>query len=289
MPILDEGQLRRLVSYERTRNGKQVPNTIRGDIFEYACWNWVLSGSTLRASDLTSNSSIIANVLVMDQMGFPTGIQPAAARLYPGNDAELIQMAAVLPDATAAGPDFVQGNDAQSQFLGCLVRIMLRANGLEPIDYAADNPYNICIRSNNWWNTDHWALRLNPGAATLSFIQTVPDCPLMFSCSEVWDEGLPFVMVGLQELLQIQINQLSAVPFSGCRGWNTVRDRAGHPVRYVCEAVLAAGSGQCNNCGAVACPSHLGSYNDAGIFNWGVTAAGNYQCQYCRNVMTVFM
>jgi hypothetical protein len=287
MATLDHNTLRKLVSYERTRDGQQVPNTITGNIFEYACWNWVLSGATLGANDLTSNSTIIANVLVMDNMGFPTGIQQTAARVYPGNDAELARMAEVLPAATAAGADFIQDNAPQSEFLKCLGRIMLRANGLQPIDYAPQNVYNVIVRSSNWWNTDHWALRLNPGANTLSFIQTVPDRPLKFSCSTVWDEGLSFVAIGIQELLQNQVTQLSAVPYCKCRAWSNARDRARNLLTFYCEAVLAPGSGQCSNCGAVACQPHLGSYDQTGTFRWGVADSGTYKCQYCRGDMTI--
>lgn len=289
MPALSDPVQRRLSSYTQTREGHQVPNTITGNIYDYACWNWVLSGGTLRDSDLTSISSIITNVFNTNSMGFPVGIKNTAAQVYPGNDAEFVRMGELLPTATDGGPNFNQDNAAQVEFLTCLVRVMLRANGLQPIQFSATNQCNIIVRSSNWWNTDHWALKIYCGPNAQQFVQTVPECPLMFSCSRVWDEHLPLVEVSISGLHQNQVDQLSTVTFSTCRGWVTKRGRAAQLVSYMCEAVLAAGAGQCSVCGFVACPTHLGSYDQAGVYRWGVkdSSSDTYKCQKCNGNMLI--
>jgi hypothetical protein len=288
MADLTENTLRKLASYQRTRGGVQVPNTINGNLYDYACWNWVLSGATLKDSDPTSNNSIIHNVLIMNDLGgIPTGIKPTAAQLYPSSAADLITMADILQQATDAGPKFIEGNGPQTQFLECLVRIMMRANGLTPIAASKDNPYNVLVRSSNWWNTDHWALRVKTIGIAVNFIQTVPEHPLMFSCNKVWDENLAGVSVGLQSLLQLQVDQLATVRICSCRAFTDHRERDLSVTRFLCEALLTAGAGQCSNCGAVVCQPHLGSFDDAGVFQWGVKEDGSYKCQYCNNKMDI--
>ncbi|NPU10097.1 hypothetical protein HL666_04945 [Bradyrhizobium sp. 83002] len=283
MPNLPMAVIRRLFSYERSRNGQQVPNTINGPLYQYACWNWVLSGGTLTADDFKSNSSIIANVLNTDAMGYPLGIKQDAAQQYPqeGNAVDLQRMAALLRDATMEGPELEQDCAPQTEFLECLVRIMLRVNGLEPIPFDADSRYNVIVRSKNWWNTDHWALRLYLGPAAKQQIQTVPDWPLMFSCSKVWDEDLAFVAVTIAGLHQNQVDQLATVPYSTCRGWVMRTKKEGGSFPFVCQAPIRSGSGQCGRCGFVACEAHLGSYDEAGVFHWGTQDDGHYKCQRC--------
>jgi len=287
MPVLPNATLKKLASYRRTRDGEQVPNTITGDVYEYACWNWVLSGATLKNTDLTSTKSIIENIMQLDNFGFPTAIKPGASQVYQGNDAEFVMMGQKLRDATMGGPDFEQSDVAQKDFLGCLVRIMLRANGLQPINFDAQNQYNVIVRSSNWWNTDHWALKLYAGPNATHYVQTVPETPLMFSCSEVWDEHLAFVEISISGLHQNQVDLLSTVPVCRCRAWVTKKDRDQRDVSYVCEAILAAGAGQCSACGFVACQTHLGSFDQAGVFRWGVKDADKFKCQRCRSNVTI--
>ncbi|MGY3451895.1 hypothetical protein [Bradyrhizobium sp. USDA 4353] len=283
MAHLSNAALRKLLSYMRTRDGTQVPNTITGNVYDYACWNWVLSGGTLTASDFKSSISIINNVLNMTVGGYPISVKPDAKDQYPGNDADFALLPGLLEDAQSEPGKFKQDNVEQRSFLECLVRIMLRVNGLTPIPFSATNRYNVIVRSSDWWNTDHWALKLYVKQDATQFIQTVPELPLKFSCSEVWDEHLPFVEISIAGIHQNQIDQLDAVPFSTCRAWVSKLTRAGDRVRFLCKAELVSGSGQCANCGFVACEHHLGSYDGTDIFRWGVkTDTDKYQCQFCR-------
>ncbi|MGJ5048983.1 hypothetical protein ACQR18_29270 [Bradyrhizobium oligotrophicum] len=290
MVHLSNEALRRLFSYRRTRDGTQVPNTITGNIYDYACWNWVLSGGTLTASDFKSSSSIINNVLEMTGSGYPISVKPDAKNQYPGNDADFALLPGLLQAAQDEPGSFKQDNVEQCDFLRCLVRIMLRVNGLTPIAFSATNRYNVIVRSSDWWNTDHWALKLYLKQDATQFIQTVPELPLKFSCSNVWDEDLPFVEISIAGLHQNQVDQLDAVQFSTCRGWVTKLTRTRDTVAYLCQAELQAGGGQCGNCAFVACQHHLGSYDNADVFKWGLkNAESNYQCQFCRRgVMQIF-
>ncbi|MGJ5132055.1 hypothetical protein [Bradyrhizobium oligotrophicum] len=284
MPNLPNSVLRKLFSYEQSRNGKQIPNTINGSLYEYACWNWVLSGGTLTTDDFKSNSSIIANVLNTDVMGYPLSIKQDAAQQYPqtGNADDLQRMSELLRGATMEGPELEQGCAVQREFLECLVRIMLRVNGLEPVQFDADNRLNVIVRSKNWWNTDHWALRLYLGPSAKQLIQTIPDWPLMFACSTAWDEDLAYVAVSIAGLHQNQIDQLATVPFSTCCAWVMRKPKEGESFPFICQAQIQSGSGQCGRCGFVACDAHLGSYDEAGVFRWGAQDHGLHKCQRCR-------
>jgi hypothetical protein len=283
MVHLSNQTLRKLFSYRRTRDGAQVPNTITGSVYDYACWNWVLSGGTLTVHDFKSVNNIISNVMNMTAGGYPISIKPDAKDQYPGNDVDFALLPGLLQSAQEEPGTFEQDNADQCAFLECLVRIMLRVNGLSPIPFSATNRYNVIVRSSDWWNTDHWALKLYLKQDATQFIQTVPEHPLKFSCSRVWDEDLPFVEISIAGLHQNQVDQLDAVQLSTCRAWVTKLTRAGNRVPFLCEARLEAGGGQCSNCAFVACQDHLGSYDNADVFKWGVkTAADKYQCQFCR-------
>lgn len=65
----------------------------------------MLSGGTLNTDDFKSNSSIIANVLNTDAMGYPLSIKPDAAQQYPqqGNTEDLYRMSELLRDARMEG------------------------------------------------------------------------------------------------------------------------------------------------------------------------------------------
>jgi hypothetical protein len=265
MPDLDQMTVRKLASHPRSRDGVAVPNTGTGLIYDYACWNWVLSGGTLIAAASTSNDSIIGNVLVMDYSDqndiFATGIRDTAATTYHDRESrvDLLTMRNSLTAARTGGSRFSQGSLAQEEFLKALVRLMMRANGLTPIPYSPDNRFNVVVRSSEWWNTDHWALMLNLGLPRPIFVQTVPGYELRHSCNDVWDEGLPSVKVGLRELHQNQVDQLSAIPWSRCRmtafgGNNLLNLRID-----VCNNRIDTGirAGQCWRCGYVLCPEHV--------------------------------
>jgi hypothetical protein len=284
VPYLDPTTLRKLSSYPKTRDGREVPNTISGSVYDYACWNWALSGATLTDGSRTSNSSIINNTLTfnINPVLLPTAVRPDAGQLYLGTDDYLDAMTGSLQAALQGGAIFSENNAAQRTFLTNLASMMMYVNGLTPIAYSDNNTYNLVIRTSNWWNTDHWALRLNPGSQNaVQFIQTVPETPLMFSCSSVWDEGLGAIGIGVDGLHQNQVDQLSTVGWCPCRMWN---QEANGPGDYRCRAVLAAGSGQCSRCGFVTCANHLGSY-ELNRFVFGRRDTNQFICPACRGVM----
>ncbi len=285
MPDLSDATLLRLASYTKSRDGEPVPSTISGNVFENACWSWALSGGSLGVNDPTSPFTITNSICTYDPFTSdpPTAMLPNLANLYPGSEAEIEAMNEQFGAAVAAGANY--GADAsQAIFFRAYVRLVLRANGFTLLNSPVGAKYGIAVRSSNWWNTDHWAIRLfQPGDAMTTFVQTVTGTPLMFSCDRVWDEGLKGAVVGVQELKQSQVTQLSAVPWSTCRAWN--RNLKGQTFR--CWGALKAGAGQCSQCGFVCCADHLGSRDLMNAFIWGQKVNDVYKCQACGGDVAV--
>lgn len=76
MPVLSDATLARLASYPPTRDGYEVPDVASGP----ACWNWVLGGGHMIASEATSAPSIVQDLVVTyDRAGrqiFPAWVRP---------------------------------------------------------------------------------------------------------------------------------------------------------------------------------------------------------------------
>ncbi|HEX8245496.1 MAG TPA: hypothetical protein VF541_18435, partial [Longimicrobium sp.] len=47
MPLLTADQKLKLAGYVPQRDGHDVPQTSSGLVYDYACWNWTLSGGRL--------------------------------------------------------------------------------------------------------------------------------------------------------------------------------------------------------------------------------------------------
>ncbi|WP_444931131.1 hypothetical protein ACJJIF_04920 [Microbulbifer sp. SSSA002] len=252
MPILSDDVLLTLAGYTPTRDGYDIAATNTGTIYEYACWNWTLSGGVLAVNDPKSAPSIVDDLIVFDWQNnqgiYARGVNGAPAGNYPGSDPDLTIMRDGLGAAqTVRGGPNVPFTPAQSTFASALVRVMLRTNGITP-SAVDDGPYIVVMKSSDWWNTDHWAIGVNvPPNNRRIYIQTVPNVPVAHNCNVVWDEDLPDVTVGVTGLLQAHVDVLNQVPKAPCRtcgdihGWTPSVINKWH---------------QCTRCGAIYCPQH---------------------------------
>lgn len=254
MPILSNDTKLILAGYVPTRNGHDIFCTNTGTIFQYACWNWTLSGGKLTVNDPKSAPSIVDNLMVFNwqdpQNIFATGVNVGPGS-YSASAADLLIMQNQLanarrtPRANPQAPFTV----AQTAFASALVRVMLRANGITPtMGGAGPSPYVVVMKSSDWWNTDHWAIGVElPPNNRRMYIQTVPNVAVAHNCDRVWDEHLPDVTEGITGLLQAHVDVLNTVPMAPCSTCGKCHGRAPSMVRKW---------HQCSQCGAIYCPTH---------------------------------
>jgi len=261
MPVLSADTLLTLAGYPQSRNGEDMGHTMSGLVWEYACWNWTLSGGRLHASSPTSAPSIVDDLIQMDWQDvrhiWGSTMNPAPVGNYAGSGGDLATMAGTFPAARTVRPHIPPRSliphppftGAQATFALALLRVMLRANGLVPTAApVATAPYTVTMKSSDWWNSDHFAIGiLLPPNGTRSYIQTVPETPVSHSCNVVWDESLPDVATAIAGLLQVHVDVINQVPRAPCRichtahGWTWSVVRSWH---------------QCTTCGAIYCPTH---------------------------------
>lgn len=250
MPVLSNDTLLTLAGYIPSRNGHNIPSTASGPVYEYACWNWTLSGGRLTAQDPTSAPSIVDDLIVFDwqnQQGiYANALNGAPNGNYAGCAADLLIMQNQLANAqTPRAGHNVPFTAAQTAFASAMVRIMLRVNGLTPTGGGA-GPYYVVMKSSDWWNTDHMAIGVEvPPNNRRMYIQTVPNHLVAHNCDRVWDEPLPDVTVGITGLLQAHINVLDTVAKAPCRACNAVHGWT--------PSVWNSWH-QCTRCGAIFCP-----------------------------------
>ena len=162
MPVLSNETKLILAGYVPSRNGHDIPTTNAGTIFQYACWNWTLSGGRLTVGDSKSAPSIVDDLIVFDWQNphgiYAIGVNAAPHGNYPGCAADLLIMQNQLAGArTVRAGLHTPFTGAQTAFASALVRVMLRVNGITPTGGGA-GPYFVVMKSSDWWNTDHWAV-----------------------------------------------------------------------------------------------------------------------------------
>lgn len=251
MPLLSQNTLLTLAAYAPSRDGVDIPSTSSGRVYEFACWNWTLSGGRWAASDPLSAPSMVDELIQFDFMDangiFAVGVNhpPPVPGRYPGCNTDLNFMATNLGAArTVRALGTTPFTPQQTAFAEALVRVMLRANGLTP----GAGPYFVVMKSSEWWNTDHWAIGIDvPPNNRRMYVQTVPNTEVAHNCDRVWDEALPDVTVGITGLLQAHIDVLNTVPKAPC--FTCAQSHGWLPS-------VASSWHQCTQCGAIYCPTH---------------------------------
>jgi hypothetical protein len=251
MPVLSNDTLLVLAGYAPSRNGHDIASTNQGTVYQYACWNWTLSGGQLAVSDWKSAPSIVDDLIVYDWQNpqgiFADDVNAGPAGAYPASCApDLLILQNQLAGAKTRRALRAPFTPQQTAFASALVRVMLRTNGLTPTA-AAGGPYVVVMKSSDWWNTDHWAIGIDlPPNNRRMYVQTVPNVPVAHNCDRVWDEHLPEVTVGINGLLQRHVDVLNSVPKAPCR---TCGERHG-----LLPSVFSRWH-QCTLCGAIYCPA----------------------------------
>lgn len=252
MPLLSNDTLLTLAGYAPSRDGEDIPGTDHGRIYEYACWNWTLSGGRLRVTDATSAPTIVDDLLVFNWQDvneiFGAGVNPAPHGNYPGCAPDIQIMRNQIAHARTPRANRTTPFTApQIAFTSAMVRVMLRANGITPSG-GPIGTYVVVMKSSDWWSTDHWAIGVDvPPNNRRMYIQTIPNTPISHNCNVVWDEALPDVTVGITGLLQVHIDVLNTVPKAPCRTCGTAHGRM--------PSVIHSWH-QCTTCGAIYCPTH---------------------------------
>jgi hypothetical protein len=102
VPISNDTKLT-LAGYAPTRNGHYISITNTGTIFQYACWNWTLSGGQLTVNDPKSAPSIVDDLIQFDwenkERIFANGVNAVPPGKYPECDADLKIMRDQLKEA----------------------------------------------------------------------------------------------------------------------------------------------------------------------------------------------
>lgn len=221
MPQVAVQQIRKLGTHALTRNGIPIPGA--GAMTPAACWNFALTGTVTNQNHPDSPSEICQGGLGIFDVQPVAGVQgdyvaddvypfevtglTAHATLanYPGCAAELGVLNANIVAAVA-------GNAvAQANCTAAMVPLIARRNGLVP--GAVDDRYQLHMRTRSWYGWDHWALSLRAeqvGRPRI-YIQTVTGTTLNHACTTIWDEGLPEIVVNLQELHATQVAFLNMV------------------------------------------------------------------------------
>ncbi|WP_165681831.1 hypothetical protein [Metapseudomonas otitidis] len=266
MPQLTPAQIKRLGSFELSRDGEPVTGARTMDTA--ACWNFALTGTELAMTDPLSPESIYSSI-------FDIGINPLSE--LPDSNVDPIMLNGLRASATAVNHpgcgvhlaalhthfnNALAGNVvAQAACRTAMLSILAIKNGLVP--GAVSDQYQLHMVSSIWYTWDHFALSIRPfqpGRPRI-FIQTVtgpvfpgtpltPLVPLMHACNTIWDEHMEGAVVNLQGLHQTQVNFINMV--------NTYGDlciECGDKHGWFKSSALHAWH-RCTTCQAVYCPRH---------------------------------
>ena len=227
MAILSQQQQRRLACYiaindakpvASQRNGFEVPGTDRGRVYEYACWNWALTGGTLTVAAPGSAVTIWEDIITMNILAEPPAPPNAINAVdahYPGSAAAFMTLRNQWTHARGGN---VAAQDAVKE---AMVQIAARKNGLTPLVGAANPVYTIHMKTgaHEWYGWHHMGIGIKlpyRGALRQTIVQTVPDTDVMHSCSVMWDEHLADTVIGVQELLREHVSHLDRVKYTCC-------------------------------------------------------------------------
>lgn len=100
--------------------------------------------------------------------------------------------------------------DAQ---IACKKALMKIAAGIAGLEVAADNAasnYRLLMVTSAWYGWDHWAVGVTSNGWE-SIIQTVPDIPVKYGCSTIWDEHFHVDGIKLVGLQQDHVDVLATV------------------------------------------------------------------------------
>jgi hypothetical protein len=260
VPVLTPLQLCKLGNYiditnrrpqREKRGGYVTPGTTNGMVWDYACWNWALTGGVLHVNDPGSAMTIWEDIIQIDIQHNPpimTGINNVQNK-YPGSGADFLtlnnQWQAAKQNRLAS----------QNAFKDAMLRIAARKNGLVPLPGppGLNTTYTLHMKTSEWESWHHMGIgiKLPYGNQTRqTIVQTVPECPVMHGCSVMWDEGMAETVIGIQELLPQHVNIL---------------DRVGPPDQWCCWVCKAVPTGsfrprkgwhRCDRCFSVFCREH---------------------------------
>jgi hypothetical protein len=259
MPTLNANQLLKLAGYLQrpglTRDGLEVPNTSSGNIYQYACWSWALTGGTASIHDRFSANKIFETIVLDDLAHLPDPeFASAIANVdnqFPGCNAEFLILRTNLANAKLG---IVA---AQNAFLTAMVTISARVNGLQPGPVAGAR-YTLHIKSISWHGWDHWGIGIKLGPNnTQTYVQTVTDCPVKHACDRMWDEHRPFdISIDIGNLLQSQVDFLAKVKLAPCCQCVNLHSHGWLPsVKNFWQ--------QCQTCGATYCSQHAAALGGA--------------------------
>lgn len=227
MATLSQQQQRRLACYitindakalAARRNGFEVPGTDHGRVYDYACWNWALTGGLLSAADPGSAVTIWEHIITMDIVAEPPAPPNAINAVdghYPGSVAEFMTLRNNWANARLGNAG------AQDAIKDALMRIAARKNRLTPIVLAPNTVYTIHMKTgaHEWYGWHHMGIGIKlpyQGGLRQTIVQTVPNTDVMHGCSVMWDEHLADTVIGVQELLREHVSYLENVKYKCC-------------------------------------------------------------------------
>ena len=197
-----------------TRNGLTVPTTNIGEFLNASCWAWALVGE-YEATDNPFTAATIYNsdagAFVFDANRVPTGLNAEffllTRELFPNSTPYYHELNNNFEDAL--GGDLA----AQNRCRAALMKLTATVNGHTVLADDESDVYTMVMNTSVWYSWDHWGIGVK-GAdnGVISYQQTVPDVPLAYDCSVMWDEHQPLVTeIKLDGLLQTQVTLLYRV------------------------------------------------------------------------------
>lgn len=266
MPHLTPAQIKRLGSFELSRDGEPVAGARAMDTA--ACWNFALTGTVLSMTDPLSPDSIYNSI-------FDIGINPLAEQ--PDSEVDPVMLNGLRPTATAINhpgcgvplqilhDNFEQAEAdnpvSQAACRAAMLSILAIKNGLVP--GVVSDQYRLHMVSSTWYTWDHFALSIRPSqpGRPRIFIQTVtgpafpgtpinPLVPLAHACNTIWDEHMEGAAVNLQGLHQAQVNFINMV-----NSYGDLCIECGDRHGWFRSSALHAWH-RCTTCQAVYCPRH---------------------------------
>ena len=221
MTHITHHQLKRLSSYELTRDGIDLPGIAMGQ----ACFNFATLGDCVSMTHPGSPDSIYSGngagqtranaILDIDPVAMVNGcrgLNPGATAVnHPGCGVELAALTANIGNARAG--DLAAQNICATE----MVKIVARKNGLIPLAVGGNDQYQLHMQYTNWYGWDHWAISVksyHPNKPRI-YIQTIPGVPLAHACDRIWDEHLSSVTINIQELNPRQVTLINNVSSYG--------------------------------------------------------------------------
>lgn len=245
---LPANTLRKLTSYQMTRNGMDLPNTAAGPLSQAACWSWAAAGDLVAVVDQTSANSVYDSITNLNRAVNPVALTSFNdLRAFYGCDAQFDTLAA---DQAAA----IGGNvPAQQRCSLALMTIFLTQSGLNVLP-GAGHQYQIHLKTRSWFGWDHWAVSVLLNDGRRMFIQTVTGVPVAVASDRIWDEHLPEHVVGVTDLLPAHIATINTTPLVPVR-WARCT-QAGCTREHGLLPSLSNSWHRCGTCGSVWCPVH---------------------------------